>query len=114
MTEEYDKKFKDILDELWVLRTAKTNDYGEVWRETGQDGIFIKIYIKLGRLKQLLWSGKTAQNEPIRDTFIDIAAYGIYGVICCDEGNVHGMGGMEMSEETIDKIRAIIEGSNQS
>ena len=77
-----------------TARGVKTSDYGETWKRLGLMGLYVKIFIKEGRLNELIWKkgGKqvASKNEGIRDTLIDIAAYAIYGIIALDEDNVTG------------------------
>jgi hypothetical protein len=90
----YDEKFLDVLKEVYdTARGSKTNDYGETWTRLGLVGIYVKIFIKEGRLNNLVWKSrgkKRPKNESIRDTLIDLAAYSIYGIICLDENNIIG------------------------
>ena len=89
----YTTKFRQVLEQVFQLaRGAKTADYGETWKRVGLMGQYIKIFIKEGRLRELVWAGKTAQvkGESIKDTLIDIAAYAVYAVICLDEDNLNG------------------------
>lgn len=90
---KYDALFQNQLKDLYSLaRGAKTADYGETWRESGLLGIYIKLMIKEGRLRELIWKNKkpVVADESVRDTLQDLAAYAIYGVICYDEGNYDG------------------------
>lgn len=92
-TEYYTSKFRDVLDEVFKLaRGKKTNDYGETWARLGLRGLYLKMFIKEGRLHELIWLRKQAQvdKESPRDTLLDMAAYAIYGVIAYDEGNWEG------------------------
>lgn len=89
----YDIGFKKVLQEVNSLaRGRKTSDYGETWKRTGLMGIYIKLMIKEGRLRELVWGRKSprVQGESIRDTLLDIAAYAVYGVLCLDEDNIEG------------------------
>jgi len=96
-TEKYTKTFQEISDSIVKLaRGKKTTDYKETWKDGGLKGIFIKILIKYGRLRNLAWNKECAEvtaveNESIRDTLMDLAAYSIYGIICYDERNVDGI-----------------------
>lgn len=87
------KKFAEVLREVYSLaRGVKSEDYGRTWAETGLVGIYIKLMIKEGRLRELVWKGKQPQvkGESIRDTLMDIAAYAVYGILCLDEDNYDG------------------------
>lgn len=90
-----DQKFVEVMKEIYNLaRGVKSQDYGDTWRDSGLVGIYIKLMIKEGRLRELVWKNKKPQvkGESIRDTLMDIAAYAIYGIMCYDEGNMDGDG----------------------
>lgn len=89
----YDDKFQEVLEQLFkTARGAKTSDYGETWKRLGLQGIYVKLFIKEGRLNNLVWGNKTPElkDESVRDTLIDMACYAIYGVLCLDEENITG------------------------
>jgi hypothetical protein len=88
----YTTKFTEVLNQvLQLARGTKTADYGETWARTGLLGCYIKIFIKEGRLRELIWKNKAPQvGETVRDTLLDLAAYAVYGVICVDENNLTG------------------------
>lgn len=91
--EYYSKAFREVLNDIYNLaRGGKTSDYGETWKRTGLVGIYIKLMIKEGRLRELVWKGKQPQvkGESVRDTLMDIAAYAVYGILCLDEDNYDG------------------------
>lgn len=92
-TNKYDTEFSCVLKEVFNLaRGSKTNDYGETWTRLGLAGLYVKIFIKEGRLHELIWKRKSneVKNESIRDTLLDLAAYAIYSIIALDEGNIDG------------------------
>lgn len=111
----YSSRFSAVMDEIFYLaRGAKTEDYGETWRRTGLRGVHIKLMIKEGRLRQLIWENKVKETavkeESIRDTLMDMAAYSIYGVIAYDEGNLDGtnVNGSEMEgmlKKALDQVK---------
>ena len=87
-------KFHETLLEIFnTARGAKTSDYGETWKRLGLRGIYVKLFIKEGRLNNLVWHRKTPvlNNESVRDTLIDLAAYAVYGVMCLDVENMDGV-----------------------
>lgn len=89
----YDLRLEGVFREAWELsRMQKTNDYGETWKRLGLLGQYVKIFIKEGRLRQLIWNNKEAKvkNESLRDTLLDLIVYAGYAVICYDEGNITG------------------------
>ena len=109
----YTDKFNEILHNISILaRGQKTTDYKETWKDGGLKGIFIKILIKYGRLRNLIWNkgclSKTAvKDESIRDTLMDLAAYAVYGIICYDENNIDGI--KAESETLLEMKKAINE-----
>jgi len=93
--EHYTTKFIEVAESIIEhARGDKTDDYGETWKRLGLMGLYIKIFIKEGRLNQLIWKKKgkevSVKDETIRDTLKDIAAYAMYGMIAYDEGNING------------------------
>jgi len=91
----YTSKFSEAAESIVELaRGVKTSDYGETWRRLGLKGIYVKIFIKEGRLNELIWNkdckGIASKNESIKDTLQDIAAYAMYGIIALEEDNVFG------------------------
>jgi len=92
--QEYDKKFTEAVQSIYqTARGIKTEDYGETWTRLGLLGLYVKIFIKEGRLNELIWKKQAQvnpQNESIKDTLIDIAAYAVYGIIALEEGNITG------------------------
>ena len=103
----YDSKFKAVLGELFsTARGAKTSDYGETWKRLGLQGIYVKLFIKEGRLNNLVWGNKTPElkDESVRDTLLDMACYAIYGVICLDEQNMTGKESKDEHEKEMLRI----------
>lgn len=89
----YTHAFREVLEEAFhKARGPKTADYGETWKRVGLKGNYIKIMIKEGRLRNLIWEQKEPEvkDESLRDTLIDLISYGVYSVICLDEGNIDG------------------------
>lgn len=87
--------FRVALGEVMqTARGVKTEDYGETWKRLGLLGLYVKIFIKEGRLNELIWKkGGTqvaSKTEGIKDTLIDIAAYAIYGILALEEDNITG------------------------
>lgn len=97
----YDEKFQEVMEQLFnTARGAKTADYGETWKRLGLQGIYVKLFIKEGRLNNLVWGNKTPElkDESVRDTLIDMACYAIYGILCLDEENITGAESKAMHE----------------
>ncbi len=93
MTDRYgDPRFYALLEELAAMHSAKSHDYAkgaeplsnfhksqafgvEPWR-----GCLIRMSDKFSRLEQLS-AGKVPQNESMRDSLIDLAAYALICVL---------------------------------
>ena len=67
---------------------SKQHDYGHnnilTFRE---QGLAVRLWDKVNRLRNLVWtSGAQApKNEPITDTFTDIAGYAIIGLMLAND-----------------------------
>jgi len=84
------KKFETILSELAEIKRNKSADYGNSWKVFGLMGVIYQIMSKSLRIWNL--RNKDPKNEPLRDSFRDIAVYGIMAMQLID------------SEETEPKI----------
>jgi len=64
---------------------AKQHDYGHdnilAFKE---QGLVVRLWDKINRLKTLVWKDNDPKNESIDDTFIDIAGYAIIGLMLAD------------------------------
>ena len=64
---------------------AKQHDYGHdnilAFRE---QGLVVRLWDKINRLKNLFWSCKEPKNESLEDTFTDIAGYAIIGLMLAE------------------------------
>ena len=91
---ELSQEFKEIQDEMYRMFAAKHMDYGLQNISLGGDltkendkkfsltGLAIRLTDKISRLKNLLLNGKNfVKGEGMEDTFIDIANYGIIGLL---------------------------------
>ena len=67
---------------------AKQHDYGHdnilAFKE---QGLVVRLWDKINRLKNLFWTNSEPKNESIEDTFTDIAGYAIIGLMLA-EGTV--------------------------
>ena len=65
---------------------AKQHDYGHdnilVFKE---QGLVVRLWDKISRLKNLVWNNNNPKNESIEDTFTDIAGYAIIGLMLADD-----------------------------
>jgi hypothetical protein len=88
------KEFKNIQNEMYQMFARKHMDYGLNNIALGGDlnnkedkkfsltGLAIRLTDKISRLKNLLINGKNfVKAESMEDTFIDIANYGIIGLL---------------------------------
>ena len=92
---ELSKEFQNIQKEMYEMFARKHMDYGLNNIALGGDiinnsddkqfsltGLCIRLTDKISRLKNLLINGKSfVEGEGIQDTFIDIANYGIIGLL---------------------------------
>ena len=91
---ELSDEFKQIQNEMYEMFARKHMDYGLNNIALGGDltqtedkkfsltGLCIRLTDKISRLKNLLINGRSfVQGEGMEDTFIDIANYGIIGLL---------------------------------
>jgi len=91
---ELSDEFKKIQKEMYEMFAAKHMDYGlnnialggdltnEVDKNFSLTGLCIRLTDKISRLRNLLTNGKNfVKGEGMEDTFIDIANYGIIGML---------------------------------
>lgn len=83
----------DKLEAAWLEAVARTFhvfcdkqvDYGdENIREMGEKGVLQRIKEKVVRAQNLLRTGTAPRNEPIEDSYIDIADYGLIALLVHD------------------------------
>jgi hypothetical protein len=76
------------VDRLAELLIKKQHDYGpkNISDAPGGpiNGLRVRMYDKLARINNLYESGATPQNESLRDSFMDIANYGIIALMVLD------------------------------
>ena len=92
---ELSQEFKQIQEEMYEMFARKHMDYGLNNIALGGDivnnsddkkfsltGLCIRLTDKISRLKNLLVNGRSfVKGEGMEDTFIDIANYGIIGLL---------------------------------
>lgn len=92
---ELSEEFKQITMEMYEMFAAKHMDYGlnnialggdilnnEDDKKFSLTGLAIRLTDKISRLKNLLLNGKNfVKGEGMEDTFIDVANYGIIGLL---------------------------------
>lgn len=79
------KYFKDNAD----LLIRKHRDYGpkNISHSPGGaiNGLRVRMHDKLARINHLVDNQQQAHNEPLRDSFIDLANYAMIGLLVLDE-----------------------------
>ena len=87
VTDDFEYNLRKITDEVAATVARKQNDYGpNNIRKSPfgpMIGLTVRLYDKIARLANLS-QGKEPKNESLRDTFIDIAGYGIIGLMVLD------------------------------
>ena len=91
---ELSQEFKIIQDEMYRMFAAKHMDYGLSNISLGGDltkendkkfsltGLAIRLTDKISRLRNLLTNGRNfVKGEGMEDTFLDVANYGIIGLL---------------------------------
>jgi hypothetical protein len=77
--------YTDAMAELLI---RKQKDYGpkNISDAPGGplNGLRVRMFDKLARINNLLESGKSPENEPLRDSFIDLANYAIISLMVLD------------------------------
>lgn len=87
-----DTTFEDALQhkfqELKDLLLRKHADYGpkNIAQAPGSplNGLRVRMWDKLARINHLVDSGKTPDNESLRDSFLDLANYAAIGLMVLD------------------------------
>ena len=86
--EDFELDSLDVYEELWDILVKKQSDYGpnNIRNAPGGplNGLQVRLYDKMSRLINLIQSGAKPENESLRDTFVDIANYGVIGVMILD------------------------------
>lgn len=78
------KEFDNIIAQMRLTFVRKNHDYGDDNISVlGEKGIYVRMWDKMSRLKQLLWLAKKpdVKNESLIDTLLDLATYAIICVI---------------------------------
>lgn len=78
----------EITDSLAELLIKKHKDYGprNIADAPGGplNGLRVRIHDKTARINNLIESGATPENESLRDSFMDLANYGIIAMMVLD------------------------------
>jgi hypothetical protein len=84
---EFELNVRDVMLELGDLLIKKHKDYGPKNISNSPygatNGLVVRMWDKIARIVNLTKDGKkvTAENEPLEDSFKDIANYGIIGLL---------------------------------
>lgn len=89
MKEAYLDKFAEdsrlVADQALAVLLAKQLDYGptNIINSPGGalNGLVVRLYDKIARANNLVKNNLEPTNEPLYDTFLDIANYGIIGLM---------------------------------
>ena len=78
----FEQACRNIALEIASMVAEKHKDYGPdnilVFKE---QGLVVRMWDKIGRLKHLVWKEKIPKHESIEDTFKDLAGYAIIGLM---------------------------------
>ena len=76
---------RDVALGIAQVVIEKQHDYGHdnilVFKE---QGLVVRLWDKINRLKNLVWKNTEPKNESIVDTFTDIAGYAIIGLMLAE------------------------------
>jgi hypothetical protein len=84
---EFELNVRDVMLELGDLLIKKHRDYGPKNISNSPygatNGLVVRMWDKIARIVNLTKDGKkvNAENEPLEDSFKDIANYGIIGLL---------------------------------
>jgi hypothetical protein len=83
---EFELDVRDVMQELGDLLIKKHRDYGPKNISNSPygatNGLVVRMWDKIARIVNLTKQGNiTAENEPLEDSFKDIANYGIIGLL---------------------------------
>lgn len=91
--EAFESALGETFAEAHLLLLKKHRDYGptNIANAPGGavNGLRVRMHDKLARINHLIDNGAEAENEPLRDSFLDLANYGIIGLMVLD-GNWPG------------------------
>lgn len=83
LTTPLGRKSFAVFCECAVLLDEKNRDYGPGNISAfGEKGVIVRLNDKVERLKTLVWGDKHPEHEKVSDTWLDIANYGVIGLLC--------------------------------
>jgi len=85
---DFDRDVRYRFDECLELLLRKHKDYGpaNIANAPGGalNGLRVRMHDKISRINYLIDNGKDPQNESLRDSFADLANYGVIALLCLD------------------------------
>jgi len=84
---ELEQSMALLMKEVFEIWKVKQLSYGPHNISTfGLKGVVVRLWDKLQRIVRLTWMdiGNPLQDETIRDTLLDVADYGLIGVLVLD------------------------------
>ena len=88
MTRTTDDMIDRVAHELEATLMAKNRSYGDAYAQNGLDGIAIELMGKFWRIRELVLKYRAVDKEAVRDAFMDLAGYGLLGLILCDHPEI--------------------------
>lgn len=86
---EFRLDLMNTADEVVNVVVGKQKDYGSANINSSPfgpvKGLTVRLYDKIARLANLSSHDNDPENESLRDTFMDIAGYGLIGLMILDE-----------------------------
>ena len=87
--DQFDLDVYEIVDELYNLLLTKHHDYGplNIAQSPGGplNGLRVRMWDKIARINHLIDNGAKAQNEPLEDSYKDLANYAIIALMVLRE-----------------------------
>lgn len=78
----FNEACESVVLDLADLISAKQYDYGkDNILGFGEQGLVVRLWDKINRLKNLIWNNQRPKNESVEDTLNDIAGYAIIGLM---------------------------------
>ena len=82
MSKTFEQSCRESALQIAEIVISKQHDYGHdnilAFRE---QGLVVRLWDKISRLKNLIWKNADPKNESIQDTFTDIGGYAIIGLM---------------------------------
>lgn len=83
--EQLEQEFVSKAKELTLIFRSKQYDYGSGnIAKFGIDGVLVRMSDKIERLINLQSRNTPPQNETVKDSYSDLAVYGVIALMCLD------------------------------